>query len=101
MKYKIFVNFISANQAVDLRSRILRPGQRIENCLYSGDFDAGTFHLGVLVDARIVSNGTFMLEKNKNCGINLIEGMAGKYSVKKLDKYKNYETPNGVILFPN
>ncbi len=66
MKYKIFVNFISANQAVDLRSRILRPGQPIENCLYSGDFDAGTFHLGVLVDARIVSNGTFMLEKNKN-----------------------------------
>lgn len=66
MKYRILVNFITADQAVNLRSRILRPGQPVENCIYSGDTDASTFHLGVLVDARIVSNGTFMLEKNKN-----------------------------------
>ena len=66
MNYTILVNFISANEAVDLRSRILRPGQPISNCSYPGDNDAGTFHIGVVIDARIVSNGTFMMEKNQN-----------------------------------
>jgi cytosine/adenosine deaminase-related metal-dependent hydrolase len=31
-----------------------------------------------------IENNFGMLEKNKNCGINLIEGKEGKYSVKKL-----------------
>ena len=64
MNYTIFVNFISATEAVDLRSRILRPGQPIQSCIYPGDNDAGTFHIGVVIDARIVSNGTFVMEKN-------------------------------------
>ena len=59
------VQFISAAQTLDLRSRILRPGQPIENCQYSGDNDGKTFHLAVIADAKIVSNGTFIKEKNK------------------------------------
>ena len=60
------VQFISAAQTIDLRCRILRPGQPVENCQYVGDDDEQTFHLGALADAKIVSNGTFMKEKNKN-----------------------------------
>ncbi len=65
-KQKRSVQLISAAQTIDLRCRILRPGQPIENCQYIGDNDEHTFHLGVIVDAKIVSNGTFMKEKNKN-----------------------------------
>lgn len=59
------VRFISAAQALDLRTRILRPGQPVENCIYSGDNDEQTFHLGVVTPAGIVSNGTFIKEKHK------------------------------------
>lgn len=59
------VHLISAAQTIDLRSRILRPGQPIENCRYIGDDDDLTFHLGVIMNARILSNGTFMNEKHK------------------------------------
>lgn len=60
------VQFISAGQTIDLRSRILRPNQPIENCRYIGDNDEHTFHLGIVIDAKIVSNGTFMREQNIN-----------------------------------
>lgn len=57
------VQFISTKQAIDLRSRILRPNQPIENCHYIGDNDEDTFHLGVLVGAKILSSGTFIQER--------------------------------------
>lgn len=60
------VRFISAEQSVDLRSRILRPNQPLESCLYSGDNDESTFHLGFVVNAKILSNGTFIQEANVN-----------------------------------
>lgn len=47
---------------MDLRTRILRPNQPIENCQYPGDDDVNTFHLGVIRGARILSSGTFMKE---------------------------------------
>lgn len=56
------VQFISAEQTIDLRSRILRPNQAIENCHYVGDNDPSTFHLAIIMNAKILSNGTFMQE---------------------------------------
>ena len=56
------VLFIKAEQTIDLRSRILRPGQDAEKCRYAEDNFATSFHLGISVNNRIVSNGTFMIQ---------------------------------------
>ncbi len=54
------VKQISASETIDLRSRILRPGQGIELCHYPEDNFATSFHLAIFHDGRIVSNGTFL-----------------------------------------
>ena len=54
------VQFISSEQALDLRMRILRPNQAREACLYAEDNFETSFHLGILEDGKVISNGTFM-----------------------------------------
>lgn len=54
------VTFISSDQAMDLRMRILRPQQPREACVYAEDNDATTFHLGIFENEKVISNGTFI-----------------------------------------
>jgi GNAT superfamily N-acetyltransferase len=57
------VKLISSLETMDLRLRILRPGQPRENCIYAGDDDSRTFHLAVVDgENKIICNGTFMQE---------------------------------------
>jgi GNAT superfamily N-acetyltransferase len=58
------VNYISSKNCIDLRSRILRPGQNIELCHFLEDDFESTFHLGITIDNQIVCNGTFMENTN-------------------------------------
>lgn len=58
------IQLITAADCIDLRSRILRPGQPVERCIYPEDHFESSFHLGILINNKIVSNGTFI--KN-NC----------------------------------
>ncbi len=54
------VKKISAAETIDLRSRILRPGQPIELCHYPEDDFATSFHLGIFKHNKVVCNGTFL-----------------------------------------
>ncbi|MFN3455259.1 MAG: GNAT family N-acetyltransferase [Pseudobdellovibrio sp.] len=54
------VTQIASAQCIDLRSRILRPHQDISLCHYNEDNLNTTFHLGVLMNDKVVSNGTFI-----------------------------------------
>jgi GNAT superfamily N-acetyltransferase len=78
MKY--VVRFISAQDCIDLRSRILRPNQPIELCHFTEDHFESTFHLGLVQNEEILSNGTFIqnthphFAQNKN--IYRLRGMA-------------------------
>ena len=59
------VEMIQPHEAIDLRSRILRPGQPIENCIYEGDQDSSSFHLGIRnQDLKIICNGTFVKQQS-------------------------------------
>ena len=58
----IEIRKISAAETIDLRSRILRPGQPIEICNYPGDDLPSTFHLGAIKNNKVICNGTFMQE---------------------------------------
>lgn len=52
--------FVSAQNTLDLRQRILRPGQPLTQCQYEEDEYESTFHLGIWKNSSIVSNGTFI-----------------------------------------
>lgn len=54
------VEMISAEKTVDLRMRVLRPFHPREACEYAEDLLPTTFHMGVLHQDKVVSNGTFM-----------------------------------------
>ena len=61
----ISIEQIMAAQTIDLRTRILRPGQPIEICHYPEDNLSSTFHLGAFIaeegfDRVLAANGTFM-----------------------------------------
>jgi predicted GNAT family N-acyltransferase len=54
------VSFISSEQALDLRMRILRPLQPREACIYAEDNNETTFHLGIIENEKVISNGTII-----------------------------------------
>ena len=43
---------------------MLRPNGTVENCMFQGDNDELTFHLGAFVDKRLVSVASFYFEKS-------------------------------------
>jgi GNAT superfamily N-acetyltransferase len=56
----ITIQHITAEETLPLRMSVLRPGQPIENGRYKEDSFPTTFHLGALIEGKIVCNGTFM-----------------------------------------
>lgn len=57
---------ISSKETVPIRSKILRPGQDISNCIYPHDDDFSTFHLGAYVDGVHACIVSFYREENPN-----------------------------------
>lgn len=54
-------------KAVDthpIRHKMLRPNGSIEDCVFQGDSDELTFHLGAFVDKKLVSVASFYFEKH-------------------------------------
>lgn len=58
------VKQIQAEDTIDLRSRILRPGQKIELCRYPEDHLPTSFHLGIFEGTHVICNGTFIQQGN-------------------------------------
>jgi len=55
---------ISTEQTLDLRSRVLRPGQSIENCKYPEDNAPTTFHFAAIENNKVICNGTFIQQSH-------------------------------------
>lgn len=45
---------------------MLRPNGTLEDCIFQGDNDELTFHLGAFVDKKLVSVASFYFEKNNH-----------------------------------
>lgn len=58
------IDFITPEETYDLRHRVLRPHQKIEDCMYPGDHTATTFHLGIKEGKTMVCIGSLYLEKH-------------------------------------
>jgi predicted GNAT family N-acyltransferase len=81
------VQKISAEDTIDLRQRILRPGQPIEVCHYREDHFPTTFHLGITIKEKVVCNGTF-IQQNHELFLNAtkpyrLRGMATDFEFQK------------------
>ncbi len=48
-----------------IRHKMLRPNGTIEDCIFQGDNDELTFHLGAFVDKKLVSVASFYFERNE------------------------------------
>jgi GNAT superfamily N-acetyltransferase len=47
-----------------IRHKMLRPSGTVEDCMFQGDNDELTFHLGAFVDKKLVSVASFYFEKH-------------------------------------
>jgi GNAT superfamily N-acetyltransferase len=55
---------IKAIDTYPIRHKMLRPNGTVEDCMFQGDNDEMTFHLGAFVDKRLVSVASFYFERN-------------------------------------
>ncbi|WP_024572209.1 MULTISPECIES: GNAT family N-acetyltransferase [Bacillus] len=53
------VKTISAEDTYEIRHRILRPHQSIEQCKYEEDHAKGSFHLGAFFEEKLISIASF------------------------------------------
>lgn len=58
------VKQIEAKDTHDIRHKILRPHGEVGDCLYPGDNDDLTFHLGAYVDDKLVSVASFYMDNH-------------------------------------
>ena len=55
---------IKAIDTYAIRHKMLRPSGTVEDCMFQGDHDELTFHLGAFVDKKLVSVASFYFEKH-------------------------------------
>lgn len=58
------ITFIEPHETYELRHRILRPHQSIDDCKYPSDHAPETLHLGAFIDGLLVSVASFFSEKH-------------------------------------
>jgi len=56
---------IKAKDTYSIRQKMLRPSGTVEDCMFHGDSDELTFHLGAFVDKKLVSVASFYFERNE------------------------------------
>jgi len=56
---------IKAIDTHPIRHRMLRPNGTMDDCIFQGDNDELTFHLGAFVDKKLVSVASFYFERNE------------------------------------
>lgn len=54
---------IKAIDSHPIRHKMLRPNGTLEDCVFKGDTDELTFHLGAFVDKKLVSVASFYFER--------------------------------------
>lgn len=57
---------IKAIDTHPIRHKMLRPNGTLDDCIFQGDNDEMTFHLGAFVDKKLVSVASFYFEKNSH-----------------------------------
>lgn len=56
---------ISAKETYPLRSKVLRPGKPLGECIFEGDESSSTLHFGAYIDDKLVGVASFMENPNR------------------------------------
>ncbi|MBS4221726.1 GNAT family N-acetyltransferase [Lederbergia citrea] len=64
MNQKIEIRVIKPEETYPIRHFVLRPNQMLKNCVYPGDQDVSTFHLGAFYEGKLVGIASYYLEGN-------------------------------------
>ena len=64
----MIIRFIKAQDTWQLRHRVLRPHQALEDCDYPNDRNPDSFHLGAFEGDRLIGVGSFYKEKSDALG---------------------------------
>lgn len=59
------VKQITPEETLELRQKILRPNQSIEECVYDSDHFRESFHLGAFKDDELISVASFLKENHR------------------------------------
>ena len=62
----IEVREITPEETYEMRQKILRPNQTIEECKYDSDHFRDSFHLGAFHDGKLISIASFLKENNRS-----------------------------------
>jgi len=54
------IRFLKPEEVLPLRSKVLRNGKPLADCVFQGDTDESTLHLGISVNEELVGIATFM-----------------------------------------
>ena len=60
------IKFIKAPDTWQIRHRVLRPNQLLEDCDYPNDRNPDSFHLGAFDGEDLIAIGSFYAERNEN-----------------------------------
>jgi len=60
----MIIKVITANQTYDLRHKILRPNQTLDDCQYPLDLNPDTIHLGAFLGEKLISIASFFQENS-------------------------------------
>lgn len=61
------IEFITAEQTIDLRHRVLRPHQPASACHYAGDEEPESYHVGAIVQGAVQCVASFFLQFTSHC----------------------------------
>jgi ribosomal protein S18 acetylase RimI-like enzyme len=80
------IRFIQAADVLPLRAAVLRNGQRLpQDCVFAGDTDPESFHVGVEQDEQVVCVASFLPQAR--------EGYPGKgYQLRGMATYSEYQS---------
>lgn len=56
---------ITAEETYAIRSKVLRPGKPLQNCIFEGDDLTSTIHLGAYLNDELVGVASYMANKNE------------------------------------
>jgi len=56
---------IKPEDTYDIRQKVLRPTQSVEDCKYESDVFKNSFHLGAFKDDKLISVASFLQEDNR------------------------------------
>jgi predicted GNAT family N-acyltransferase len=90
----MIIKEITANQTYDLRHKILRPNQTLDDCQYPLDMKSDTIHLGAFLNGQLVSIASFFHEKSDSFSFQnqyRLRGMA------TLPEFRNQKTGSELI----